>query len=311
MLVIFESILPIFLLIGLGVVLRRVPVISETAWPGVEQLTYWFLYPALLFITIYNADFSVLQLDALLAALLVAIALMSGLTLALWPLFNRSRLVARSEYSTVFQTSIRWNGFIALPVAQAIFPPEGAAVVALAMAVIIIPINIVVVMVITRFANRGASIGLLLRRMALNPFILSTGGAVLFRLLPFELYQPVNVTLQLAGMSALGMGLMAIGAALRLEGMTLKRFALFPSSVLKLLVYPALMACVGFFLGVTGAEIQYLVLCAAVPTASNGYLLARQLGGDAELYATITTFQTSLSFLTMPLVLGIAAQSFG
>jgi malonate transporter len=32
-----------------------------------------------------------------------------------------------------------------------------------------------------------------------------------------------------------------------------------------------------------------LALCAAVPTAMNGYLLARQMGGDAPLYAAVAT----------------------
>lgn len=42
---------------------------------------------------------------------------------------------------------------------------------------------------------------------------------------------------------------------------------------------------------------------AAVPTAMNGYLLAKQMGGDAELYASVATIQTAASFLTIPLVL--------
>lgn len=311
MLIIFESILPVFMLIGLGILVRRLPVISKDVWPGVEQLTYWILYPALLFITIYNADFSPLKLDSLLLALLLAVAGMCALMLAAWPLLRRSRWVTPAEFSSVFQTSIRRNGFIALPIAQAIFPPQGAAVVALAMAAIIIPINIVVVMVITKFADKQASIGVLLRRMALNPFIISTGGAVLFRQLPFELYEPIKVTLSLAGTSALGIGLMAIGAALQTERISLRRTALWPPIVAKLIIYPAMIATIGYVLGVSGTEIQYLVLCAAVPTAANGYLLARLLGGDAELYAEVKTLQTALSFLTMPLVLFIAAQSVG
>ncbi len=43
----------------------------------------------------------------------------------------------------------------------------------------------------------------------------------------------------------------------------------------------------------------------------NGYLLARQMGGDAELYAAVTTLQTVVSFLTIPAVLAISAQFAG
>jgi predicted permease len=43
----------------------------------------------------------------------------------------------------------------------------------------------------------------------------------------------------------------------------------------------------------------------------NGYVLAKQMGGDAELYATVTTLQTLLSFATIPAALLIAAQFVG
>ncbi len=40
----------------------------------------------------------------------------------------------------------------------------------------------------------------------------------------------------------------------------------------------------------------------------NGYILAKKMGGDAELYAATATVQTVFSFLTIPLVLMAAGQ---
>lgn len=308
MLAIVESILPVFLLIGAGAVLRRLPVISESAWPGMEQLSYWFLYPSLLFVTIYNADFSGLQLDSMLATLLISLAIMIALMFSLWPLLRRSGMVARSEYSSVFQTAIRWNGFIALPVATKIFPPEGAAVVALAMAVIIIPINVIVIFVVMRFADREANLGKTLLQVALNPLVVGVLAAVVLRNTPFGLYQPFNETLRLIGNAALGLGLMGIGASLRPGDLATMRVALWLPIIIKLLLFPAVMLGTALLVGVEGQALSYLVLCASVPTAMNGYLLARQLGGDAELYAAVTTIQTGLAFLTIPAMLLLTAQ---
>jgi predicted permease len=42
-------------------------------------------------------------------------------------------------------------------------------------------------------------------------------------------------------------------------------------------------------------------LFGAVPTAASGYTLARAMGGDAPLMATIITVQTALAFITLPL----------
>ena len=48
-----------------------------------------------------------------------------------------------------------------------------------------------------------------------------------------------------------------------------------------------------------------LLVFAAVPTAPSAFILARQLGGDAEMMAAIITGQVLLSMLTLPIVLGI------
>ena len=57
MLIIFESILPVFLLVVLGALLKRWPKIDGSLWNGLEQLGYYVLFPALLFATLAKADF--------------------------------------------------------------------------------------------------------------------------------------------------------------------------------------------------------------------------------------------------------------
>jgi hypothetical protein len=284
--------------------------IDPGAWPGLEQIGYWFLYPALLFVTIYNADFGQLELNALTLALATALAVMVAITCGLWPLLDRSGLVRKSEFSSIFQTAVRWNSFMALAIAQKIFPPAGTAVVALVMAIIIIPLNLMTVFLVSRFADRATNWRKIGRDMAINPMILGSLAAILFRLLPFQLYGPLNQTLALIGNAALGMGILAIGASLRLGDLR-PRVALLLPVALKLLLFPAMLVGTAVAFGITGNQLSYLALCAAVPTAMNGYLLARQLGGDAELYAAVTTVQTVASFLTIPAVLATTAQITG
>ena len=45
----------------------------------------------------------------------------------------------------------------------------------------------------------------------------------------------------------------------------------------------------------------------AVPAASNGYIVARAMGGDAELYADMLAWQTLLSMVAIPAYLALAA----
>ncbi|MFN3546420.1 MAG: AEC family transporter [Mesorhizobium sp.] len=303
----FESILPIFLLIAAGHVLRRIRLVDDAAWPGLEQLGYWFLYPALLFVTIYNADFSGLEWNGMLAALAIAIMVTGAGTALLWLPLRRYGLATAAEFSSMFQTSVRWNGFMALAIADKIFPQEGAAVVALMMAFIIVPINIESVIVVSRFADRDANWSRIGRTIALNPLILASVAGLAMRFVPVGFYEPLNQTLGLVGRAALGMGLLTIGAGLRLGDALRPRLPVLLPVGIKLVAFPALLVSLAWSFGVDGAQLEYLALCAAVPTAMNGYLLARQLGGDAELYAAVTTVQTAAAFFTIPAVLGITA----
>ncbi|MBX3580946.1 MAG: AEC family transporter [Rhizobiaceae bacterium] len=301
-----ESILPVFLLIFAGNVLRRLPLVDQTGWRGLEQLGYWFLYPALLFITILRADFSALALDAMIVSLLGAVLLMCALTYATWPLLRRTGLVAASEFSSVYQTSVRWNAFIALAIAAKTFPAEALGVIALAMVVIIIPVNVTSVAVVTHFADQRMNWPKLTRNIVLNPMILPCMLALALRSMPFGLYGPVQEALQLVGQAALGMGLVAIGAGLQPADILRPRTAMVLPVVLKLVVFPMVLIGLGLAMGLRGDDLLYLSLCAAVPTAMNGYLLARQLGGDAQLYASVVTMQTVVSFVTIPLMLAFA-----
>jgi len=58
--------------------------------------------------------------------------------------------------------------------------------------------------------------------------------------------------------------------------------------------------------GLSGEAFEAALICAAVPTAMNGYVLARTMGGDAELYAATATVQTVLSFATIPFVIWLS-----
>jgi hypothetical protein len=75
------------------------------------------------------------------------------------------------------------------------------------------------------------------------------------------------------------------------------------ASVLKLLVLPLLAALGADIVGLEGLAYSVALIAAAVPTAPNSFILARQLGGDAELMAAILTAQTLAAIATMPLML--------
>jgi len=58
MAIVLAGLLPVFLLIVLGAVLKRTLMRLETQWHGLERLTYYVLFPMLLIQTLVKADLS-------------------------------------------------------------------------------------------------------------------------------------------------------------------------------------------------------------------------------------------------------------
>ncbi|QLF70142.1 AEC family transporter [Peteryoungia desertarenae] len=307
MLIIFESILPIFLLVLLGVALKRSPLITQGFWGGLEQFGYYVLFPALLFQTLSKADFSSISGTSVSVTALLAFAAMTALSLALWPLF-KTRGMGGPAYTSVFQTATRWNGFMALAIAEKISGAEGLVIVALVMAAIIVPVNLVNVGVMVWFSGQSRSMRAFAVKIVTNPIIIGAGLGVLVNLAGVRIYEPLMTAVDLMARSSLGLGLVTVGAGLQVMDALRPKPSVLLSTVMKLIIYPIIMTGLGLMMGLTGTALVMVALSAAVPTAMNGYLLAKQMGGDAELYAAGATVQTIAAFFTIPAVIYIVTQ---
>jgi len=305
MLIIFESILPIFLLVLLGVVLKRTTLINDSFWGGLEQLGYYVLFPALLFETLATTNFSAMNSGSVSLVSLLAVGIMSGVCLALWPLL-RNKGMGAPAYTSIFQTATRWNGFMALAIGEKLAGPEGLAVIAVIMAAIIVPLNLINVGIMVWFSGRGRSFKAFALRIITNPIIIGSALGVVVN--GIGIYDPLMTTIDLIAASSLSLGLINVGAGLRIQDALKPQPAVILSVFLKLILFPIVSVGLALAFGLSGETVVMMALGAAVPTAMNGYVLAKQMGGDAELYAAAATVQTVAAFFTIPAVLYLAAQ---
>lgn len=310
MLVVFESILPVFLLVILGTVLKRWRKIDDGLWVGLEQLGFYVLFPALLFSTLAQADFAGMEAGTLSIASIGSVTLMSAAILLAWPLFRKAG-VSASSYTTVFQTSTRWNGFMALATAGKLYGQEGIGMLALIMTLIIIPINFYNIGILVWFGGGARDVRVFLAKVLTNPLVLASALGALFNLLGISLYAPLMETIDLMAEASLSLGLIMVGAGLRVADALRPGGVALLSVALKLFVMPLVMVSAAWLLGIEGNALLVVALGASVPTAMNGYLLAKQMGGDAPLYASVATLQTAASFLTIPLVLTLTGYVAG
>ena len=76
---------------------------------------------------------------------------------------------------------------------------------------------------------------------------------------------------------------------------------------MKLLLLPLLVWGSCTLIGVDTVSTAVAVLFAALPSSPLSYILAKQLGGDTRLMASIIAVQTGVSMVSLPLIIALAA----
>jgi malonate transporter len=123
---------------------------------------------------------------------------------------------------------------------------------------------------------------------------------------PLSLPATVDATLELLSRASLPLGLIAVGAGMRLGGLGHARGHLWYGVGVKLLVLPAIAWFLGRAVGLGGLWFDSALLLAALPHSTVAYLLAVRMGADGQVTANQISATTLLSMLTLPLWLALA-----
>ncbi|HYM32133.1 MAG TPA: AEC family transporter [Candidatus Cybelea sp.] len=303
------ALLPVFLLIAFGWLLQRYEFPGRTFWPAAERVTYYVLFPALLVKELAHANLAGLSPIPLFLALAFSMAVLSGALLALRPWLAASWLqISGATFTSIFQGALSFNAYVGLAASLALYGDRGIAIFALVLAIAIPLVNVLVIAVHARHGEGGprrpmAQMALIVQ----NPLILACVAGIVLNLGDLDLPPGIGPALDILGKASVALGLLTVGAALDPQeaygGGNLLGFI----AILKLIVFPALMAAACLLLDVQNPVRTILVLWAALPIASSAYIMARQLGGDSTLLAAAITATTILAALTLPLVLSLVA----
>ncbi|MCF6507018.1 AEC family transporter [Blastococcus sp. MG754426] len=293
-------VLPEFSLIVLGVVLRRWAWRAPGFWVDLERLVYFVLFPALLVRTTLAADLAAGGTGSALLAALGALAAgaLVGALVRWFP--GVDRVTAASGWQTAF----RFNTFLAL----ALVDDRGPAALALMGVLLGVTVPAVNVLAVVALANgtattsgRGAVLGAL-GAVVRNPLIVATVVGLLGNVAGLALPDPVDATLGRIAAAAVPLGLLTVGAALRLRGMDRSGWLLsgFLAAV-KLLVVPATALALVVLLGVEGDQRAVVLAFAVVPPATASYVLAARMGGNGGFVSAHISVATTAALVTVPL----------
>lgn len=305
--VVIAALLPVFILIVLGVVLKRSLMRLDTQWHGLERLTYFVLFPMLLIQTLVKADLSRVPVAGVGGALLLSALAMSLLCLALRPALARLGIDGPA-FTSIFQGATRWQTFVGLSICANMFGDVGLALASVAMVAIIPLVNVFSVAVLAHYAapekQSGRAIVMTLVR---NPLIWACAIGLFVNVTHLPLPKLWHEVADALSRSSLAIGLLVTGAGLHLEGLLRPSSGAAIGVAFKLVLMPVLALALAAWFGLSGDSRAIVAICAAVPTSSSAYVMARQMGGDAPLLAQIITLQTILAAITMPIAIALAA----
>ena len=300
--------MPFFGLILLGVFAAR-------RWQGGEQGLAWlniflvyFALPSLIFLVVSQAPFEQLVNWPFVVAT-------SSVTFAA---FLAVMVASRLLLGTAFRTAVLQGtagsygnvGYMGLPLAVAFFGPQAAVPAAL-----VFCFDCALQFVMTAFlvtladerkeeAHWGAVAWRIARQVGTHPFIIATavgiiGSAVHFRA-PGALGTMLDMLMKAAGPTAL----FALGVTVGMRRFAGVGPALVLVAGMKVMVQPVLAyLVVSMVPGVPSLWLHVAVMMAALPTASNAFILASQYRAYVEGASTAVIVTTALSAAIIPLLI--------
>lgn len=296
---------PEIALIAIGWALYRSGRFSDAFWSGAERLVYFVLFPALLFGALVRNPVSIGASVPMLLAALGAFAAGVAAGFLARPALSASEL----RFASGVQCAFRFNSYIALALALRLGGDSGLSLAALLVGVFVPPGNVAAVFALARHSGAGVA-----RELVRNPLVIATVAGLTAKALGLHLPEPVDATLTRLGQAALGLGLILVGAGLRLERGAAADAAATRDGVrlaawfgaTKLLLMPLVALALAHLLALDPLARVIVVLFSAVPPAPAAYVLATRMGGDGRFVALLLTAYILASLATLPLWLWLA-----
>lgn len=289
MTLILNSLLPICILISVGYAFKYLKFPSTDFWPMADKFTYYVLMPSLL---IYKL--SIAKIDLANTINLVATTLSSiFFILIILVLLNLLLHFENKAFTSIVQGGIRFNTYVFLAFVDTAYGDKGLILAAIVMAFAIPFINVLCISIFALYTRNGKfSILSFFKTIIKNPLI---GACIIGGVI-----NATGISLPLFGLKALAIlsnaalpvGLLSVGVGLELKYLKHAKKELVVATVTKLLLFPLLSYGVGMLFGLSGMSLSIAVIFGAMPTAVSAYILARELGGDVTLMASIITLQT-------------------
>lgn len=292
---VLEVTVPVFSMVILGALLKKVRLINSDFVTIASQLVFKATMPTLLFLTMATAD---LQFQ-LYSELILWFCIGTILTMSASWFFSHKR-INKHQQGVFIQAGFRSNcGIIGLAFASSLYGDLGLQLGGMLAGVSTILYNILSPIVFyTCSDSYKPNLNKLVKNIVLNPLNIGILLGVFVSVLELKIPDVILASGGKFASLSLPLALICIGASLSIDAFKSSRTVTFYAVLVKLILSPLVLILALLYLGVRGQYLGVLFLFFASPTATASYIFAVMSGSDGKLAANIVVVSTIVSIPT-------------
>jgi len=304
-----SALLPVVLLIFIGYVAGRARLVRGESVRDLSNLVFLVLTQALLFRTMATSDIGQLDFRPVMQYFLVASVLFFCM-LALYGGNSRASVMALAG---IFSNTL----MIGVPLVGLAYGQAGQvllftlislhALVLLSLATLVLELQMA-----HEQASAAGQQALLWRTLAsavknaiVHPVPLPILVGMAYSLTGWGLHPVVDKPLVLLGNAFGPLALVLVGVTLSQTPVGQQWRGALRLSLVKTVVHPALMAAVGWLLGLRGLQLGVMVMAAGLPIGANVFLFSQRYRKEEDMITAAVAVSTGLAVLTISAVLAL------
>lgn len=165
--------------------------------------------------------------------------------------------------------------------------------------------NIYSVIILTVTSSEGKFNGALVKKLLVgvvtNPIILGIAAGMVWSLLGLPMPVILSKSVHYIAITATPLALLVLGATFKGREALQKIGPTIAAAFLKLVAIPAAIFPFAIHMGFRGSELVAIMIMLASPTTVTCYIMAKNMGGDDTLSASVVMIATLLSSVTLTL----------
>lgn len=300
MITVLLQVLQLFLIIGVGWLVKKVRIVNEEHIKGLSRLLVMVTLPALSFASLQR-EFSPERMNLALTALAIA----GGCYVVfIATAFLSARAWGPKGVRGIYQFALVFGNtaFMGFPVIEAVAGPD-----ALFLAVIFnIPFLLLLFTLGVFFFEEGHRTGPVLHpRLLLSPGIIATVAGFLFFLFRIPVPEVLLNPVQGIGGITTPLSMLIVGALLAdiHPADLFTGFRVYAAAIIRLILLPVIIGLLLYPITGQGLLFKTAVILAGMPVAVNASMMAQAHGAGGPLPSRLVFITTLFSLITLPVML--------